>query len=49
LKALDRIIAGCSEVGTEIIKYLEDLIPKANKRSAWKSFHIALRTILKKE
>ncbi|KAI4685718.1 uncharacterized protein J4E88_003553 [Alternaria novae-zelandiae] len=48
-EALDRIIAGCSEVGTEIIRYLEDLIPKANKRSAWKSFHIALRTILKKE
>ncbi|KAI4710614.1 hypothetical protein J4E89_004202 [Alternaria sp. Ai002NY15] len=48
-EALDRIIAGCSEVGTEIIKYLEDLIPRANKRSAWKSFHIALRTILKKE
>ncbi|KAI4620785.1 hypothetical protein J4E83_005146 [Alternaria metachromatica] len=48
-EALDRIIAGCSGVGTQIIKYLEDLIPKANKRSAWKSFHIALRTILKKE
>ena len=48
MKALDRIIAGCSEVGTEIIDYLEDLIPKAKKRSAWKSFHIALRTILKK-
>ncbi|KAI4917837.1 uncharacterized protein J4E92_008774 [Alternaria infectoria] len=48
-EALDRIIAGCSEVGTEIIKYLEDLIPKADKRSAWRSFHIALRTILKKE
>jgi len=49
LKALDRIIAGCSEVGAEIIRYLEDLIPKVNKRSAWKSFYIALRTILKKE
>ena len=49
MKALDRIIAGCSEVGTEIIKYLEDLIPKAKKRSAWASFHIALQTILKKE
>jgi len=49
LKALDRIIAGCSEVGTEIIKYLEELIPKAKKRPAWASFHIALRTILKKE
>ncbi|KAI4609850.1 uncharacterized protein J4E87_010967 [Alternaria ethzedia] len=48
-EALDRIIAGCSEVGTEIIRYLEDLIPKAKKISAWKSFHIALRTILKKE
>ncbi|KAI4684295.1 uncharacterized protein J4E84_006283 [Alternaria hordeiaustralica] len=48
-EAFDRIIAGCAEVGTEIIKYLEDLIPKANKRSVWKSVNIALRTILKKE
>jgi len=49
LKALDLIIEGCCEVGTEIIEYLEDLIPKVNKRSAWRSFHLALRTILKKE
>ncbi|KAI4604585.1 hypothetical protein J4E80_011027 [Alternaria sp. BMP 0032] len=48
-EALDLIIEGCCEVGTEIIKYLEDLIPKANKRSVWKSVNIALRTILKKE